>query len=189
MNIAFDLDGTLTDYVEFMVSKQHEFYEKTGIKYQIDFTYTEIGRFKSEEDFYKFWDIYTYEYIYSKLKPEYVEFLKKLIKDGNKVYIITARESFWMTNNDGFDMAKETRKSLDEQGLQSVELVCTFGKSKIPYLKNLNIDYIIEDKGFDTSDVPGCKLLLIDKLYNRSHVCQFRVEDIRDIRMILSEHR
>lgn len=186
MNIAFDLDNTLVDYEGFMINKQKEFEERTGIKYDIDLYYQEIARFKSEEDFAKFWDTYTIEYINTPLIPEMVEYMQSLIDRGHKVYIIQARLPFgWFSDNPNFDIGSATREQLDKQKIPYTDMVCTVGKPKTDYINKWNIDLMIEDKGFDVQMCNGCKLLLLDKPYNRNDVCNFRIDDEKDIEYFL----
>lgn len=47
MNIAFDLDNTLVDYSGFMIRKQKEFEERTGIKYNIVLQIIWVKRMKA----------------------------------------------------------------------------------------------------------------------------------------------
>ena len=123
MNIAFDLDNTLVDYTSFMIRKQKEFEERTGIRYYIDLYYQEIARFKSDKDFAKFWDMYTLEYIQQPLIPQMVECMQDLLNRGHKVYIISARLPFgWFSDNPNFDIDKATKEQLAKQYVHQVNL-------------------------------------------------------------------
>lgn len=182
MNIAFDLDNTLVDYSGFMIRKQKEFEERTGVKYNIDLYYQEIARFKSDNDFAKFWDMYTLEYIQQPLIPQMVECMQDLLNKGHKVYIISARLPFgWFSDNPNFDIDKATKEQLAKQGIKYTDAICTLGKPKTDYILKWNIDLMIEDQGFDVQMCNGCKLLLLDKPYNRKDKCDFRIDSARDI--------
>ena len=94
MNIGIDIDGVLTDIEKFMIDYGTKFCLEEGLEIDIkEIDYSEIKTFNwTQEQADKFWEKYFAGYVQYTLQREFASDIIKMLKnEGNKIYIITAR--------------------------------------------------------------------------------------------------
>lgn len=150
MRIGIDIDGVLTNLEQFIMDYITKYCVENNMDYQIG---------KSNYDYYKtfnitkeaemnFWKQYLEDYaIHEKPRPFSAEIIQKLKKDGNEIYIITAR---WLSNREdsvGNRMREIVKNWLDENKIVYDKLI--FSKAaqerKSEEIKEQKIDVMIED--------------------------------------------
>ena len=137
MKIGIDIDGVLTDI--------HRFYLDYGSKYSYEKKLQGIKNLNGYEIeevldgpkimYNNFWNKYLKYYRTKKYTREFAnEITKKLKKQGNEIYIITARRQ---------EDKKYTTKWLKENKICYNKVICT--KEKLKYCIDNGIDVMIED--------------------------------------------
>ena len=150
MRIGIDLDDTI-----FCTSEQYRKYQKD---YLMKHNISEIELWNNREHRINFIknNIDTI-FLDVKLKDGCIEVLKKLEKDGNEIYIITAR------NNDYCDdMYSFTKQCINNFKIPHTKLLLT-EKYKLKSCLNNNIDIMIDDSKYVYSELTGkIKTILFD---------------------------
>lgn len=135
MRIGIDIDGVLTDIEQWQLDYGSKFYYenyKKGIINYKGYETTDIFNVTSDYDD-KFWEKYFINYSINIEPRKFAsEVIKKLINDGNEIYIITARGSF---------LSHSSKVMLYEKNKKVV--IKWLKKNKIPYDK---IIFSPEDK-------------------------------------------
>lgn len=151
MRIGIDIDGVLTDIEQWQLDYGSKFYfEKYGKEIQNHEGYetTEIFKVDSKLDD-EFWAEYFKDYsINVDVRNLASEVIKKLKKDGNEIYIITARGSFLSYSAN--IMLFEENKKIVLEWLRKNEIeydkIIFSPEDKFSICLENNIDVMIEDK-------------------------------------------
>ena len=150
MIIGIDIDDTLTDIrdevgaeaLKYAKSLNKEIDEKKVVwdKNNNGSSFKERYNLNYDELLYFFRNIQ--EKITKKAKPreDVVEVLKKLRKDGHKIYIVTARDSEF--HNDPYELSKTW---LDKNNIEYDKLIVD-ARDKAKACKEQNVDLFIDDK-------------------------------------------
>jgi len=158
MIIGIDIDNTLTDIEEELNEAAFKYAKELGKK--VDFS-EDIGEdSKNNGNIYKEKFNFTYnelkyflkdiqEEIINKAKPRSytVEIIKDLRKKGNKIYIITARDSEF--HNDPYMLSKNW---LDKNDIEYDKLIVN-AREKAPICKKEKVDLFIDDSLNNCIDV------------------------------------
>lgn len=148
MNIGIDIDGVLTNLERFALDYGTKFNIEEGIKIEIHpEEYWEQEKFSwTEEQEEKFWNKYL-EYYVKELNPrEFAsEIIKKLQKEGHKIYIITARNESGLPLQHYGKMQEMTKQWLEKNNIQYEELIFTTDDKKIQHCLENNIEIMVED--------------------------------------------
>lgn len=181
-NIAFDIDGTITDYHGFVKSKVNEFTEKTGMSCSYFKNVYGGIVFNERGAENKFWEMYAEEYLSLPILPEARAAITALQKAHHRIYFISARTNTgWGRDYDtSFDISIRTLHWLADQGVFYDGMVCTLGACKVHWLELWNVDSMIEDWAFPTSSFPHCSMYQLDKAYNRNHNFGTRVRSLNE---------
>lgn len=143
MNIGIDIDGVLTDVVRYACDYGSKyFFEKYG-KLDINinaWSLKDMFNVTDEED-KKCWSTIVENYsINEPARPFASEIINKLKKEGNSIYIITAR---------GTDNIYNQKNNIVEEWLKYNKIYydkLIFSKEKLEICKKYNINIMIEDK-------------------------------------------
>ena len=115
MNIGIDVDGVLTDMEREMLDYGTKMCVEKGMPIEIDvIEYYETDTFHwNEEQANNFWNRYLVPYVVeSKARKYSKEIIKKLRNEGNKIYIITARDESGMPADHYGEMQQLTKEWL-----------------------------------------------------------------------------
>lgn len=147
MRIGIDIDGVITNVLEFEIDYASKYFYQQGnlniIKSKLDF---------SKEDFYidekssnEFWAKAIYDYVKVKPRNFASEVINKLKNDGNTIFIITNRAS----NLSYCDITPDKMKRiviqwLDDHSIYYDKLIFST-KDKLDFIVDNKIDIMIED--------------------------------------------
>lgn len=173
MNIGIDIDGVLTNIAEFALEKGLEFCKETGkgklIKISSYDTKEAFGW--DEETDNAFWKKYLF--LYATENPVIggaSENIKKLKKDGNNLYIITARGLAGpdVTNIEIRDKMRNIVKDwLSKNDIVYDEIIFTT-EDKSQAIKDKKIDVMIDDSPYNLKSLSKItKMICYDWPYNR----------------------
>ena len=178
MNIGIDIDGVLTNIKKFIIEKGLSYCNenKTGkLINPEEYESNKIFDWDEETDL-DFW--IKNIYIYAENNPPILgasENIKKLKKDGHKIYIITAR---WLagpvTDNENEQSMKSREKMrytvkewLRKNSIIYDEIIFS-GEDKSKFIKEKNIDIMIEDSPRNLKTLSKVtKMICYDWDYNR----------------------
>lgn len=179
-NIGFDIDGTLTDYHGFVKGKIQDFYHKTGIHLVYDASVYGGVSFPSNIIKGMFWNLYADEYFREPVLPKAKTVIQSLKRKGHKIYYISKRKSGdWNKDKDEhFNICTTTLQWVMRNDLPYDGVVCTLGRSKLPWIKTWNIQYMLDDYAFSAETVPECRIYQLDKPYNKTRFIGTRIPDI-----------
>ena len=142
MNIGFDIDGVLTDYlIECLTKYTYE----NNLPEMNNPTAYETRKYDDMENLFK---IYTENFVWEYAKhgkPRLFasEIIKKLKNDGHKIYIITSRRPTVYNTSNSKKMQKIIKKWLKKYKFCYDGLF--FEKDKTKKIKELKIDIMVED--------------------------------------------
>lgn len=144
MRIGIDIDGVLTNIEEFQLEKGKVFFNMLP-KNRKGYEIAEIFDVTEEEDDY-FWTTYLYKYaIEEKAREHASEVIEKLKKEGNEIYIITARYLTTHNTKLGKQMRNIVKNWLKENNIEYDEIIFA-PEDKLETCKKNKIDIMIEDK-------------------------------------------
>lgn len=198
MNIAFDIDGVLTDVGKFQkIYGEQFFYRKYGTRIINENGYSICEMFdctKKEE--YEFWRRYL---IYYSMKyPPRIgasEVLKKIVLDGNKIFIISSRIK--CADNDllGKLMKKIVLNWLKKNNIPYDKIFfCSINNSPIEKSMcclNNKIDFIVEDSIENINElIKVTNVICYKNKYNSSYIPDnvITVEGFSDMYQIINGH-
>ena len=149
-NIAFDVDGVMTNLAKFQLDTGRKYFGEDSVKDPTKYDVKDIFDVSKEER-EKYWLKYIWPYcITEEMRKNLSELPKKLKADGHKIYIITGRVH---TTEDGI-RGKLFRKMLlswlKKNGFEYDEIIYVnennSAEEKLNACKENNIDLMIEDK-------------------------------------------
>ncbi len=173
MRIGIDIDGVITNIEQFVINYMSKYCVENNIEYKIDTTHYDYCKtFNiSKEIELDFWKSYLEKYaIYEKARPFAAEMIEKLKKDGNEIYIITAR---WYTdrNDDIGNKMRETVKNwLYENKISYDKLIFSKGHNerKMQEIEENKIDLMIEDNPNNINEIANnIPVICYDAGYNK----------------------
>ena len=171
MNIGIDIDGVLTDIEKFMMDYGTKFCLEEGLEIDIkEIDYSEIKTFHwTQEQADKFWEKYLAGYVQYTLQREFASDIIKMLKDeGNKIYIITARNEYGLSTEYYGKMKQLTKEWLIKQDINYDEIIFTTDKEKIQKCIENNINVMIEDSPGNIQDISSkIKVIKFDCQYNK----------------------
>ena len=148
MNIGIDIDGVLIDFESFSTNYGSKMCIDEGWKLEIDIQqYWENKKYNwSKEQEEKFWNKYLAHYVENsevrKFAPEIIE---KLKKQGDNIYIITARNEDGLPKEKYGQMQDMTKKWLDKNNIKYDKIIFSSDNEKVNECIKNNIDIMIED--------------------------------------------
>ncbi len=181
-NIGFDIDGTLTDYHGFVKSKIQDFFKKTNILLHYDAANYGGVIFPSAAIKKLFWSLYADEYFSLPVLQDAKETILQLKRKGHKIYYISKRKSSdWNKDKEkNFNICTTTLQWVMRNDLPFDGVVCTFGHSKLPWIKTWNIQFMLEDYAFSANTIPECRIYQLDREYNKNNNFGTRIKDVKE---------
>ena len=183
MRIGIDIDDTISNTSSYLLEEAVRYDRKCknkGIKDNTKYDFCDFFNWEKQDkrDFFDY--ICEYELHDVPVKPHAKEVINKLKKEGNKIYIITRRDS-----NDFKDPYKDSKKWLSKQKIKYDKLIVS-SKDKGKACKELEVDLFIDDMPFNCERVleEEVKVLMFDSPYNKEETRFDRVaswEEIYDI--------
>lgn len=172
MNIGIDIDGVLTDLERMEIDYATKMSIEENWPIIINLTeYDETKTFNwTEEQAEKFWNKYLVEYV-SESRPRMfaTEIIEKLQQDGNKIYIITARNESGMPKEYYGKMQQLTKKWLETQNIKYEKLIFAANEEKLPQCLQNKIDVMIEDSPNNIKNISNkIKVIKFDCQYNKN---------------------
>lgn len=172
MNIGIDIDGVLTDIETFMIDYGTKFCLEEGLKIDIKkIDYSETITFNwTQEQADKFWERYFFGYVLNEPQRKFAsEVINKLREQGNKIYIITARNEYGLTKEYYGKMQELTKEWLIKQNITYDKLIFARDEEKILRCMENNIDVMIEDSPRNINDISRkVKVIKYDCKYNKN---------------------
>lgn len=147
MNIGIDIDGVLTDELNFIINYATKYFKNKDIKYRLhkDIYDSEKTFEVTEEQWKEFWKENILEYSKNiSIRPFAAEVISKLKKQNNKIIIITARYYTTYENENRDLMQNIVKEWLDKNNVLYDDII--FTENKVEACKRLKIDVMIEDK-------------------------------------------
>lgn len=148
MNIGIDIDGVLADLERYILDCGTKFNVEEGIKTKLKLNeYWESQKFGwTDEQEEKFWNRYLEKYVKEFPTRGYAsEVIQKLKDEGNKIYIITARNESGLPPESYGKMQEMTKKWLVENNINYDEIIFAKDNEKLEQCLKNNIDVMIED--------------------------------------------
>ena len=186
MNIGIDIDDTITETSEFLMTYVAEYFS-IDINYLIrnNICYNNLPKQYKEKEVEFGKSTFGRVLLDVKLKQNAKEIIDKLKKEGNKIIIITARDKTIYDDPFGF-----TLKQLKKLGIKYDKLVCSFDKRQVCI--NEDIDLFIDDCIDNLNKVEDSvnKVLLFNSQTNRGKNNNFtRVNSWKEIYEYISEYK
>lgn len=156
MNIGIDIDGVLTDLEKFIIDYGIKFCLEEGLKVNIKkIGYDERETFNwTQEQADMFWERYFTRYVLNEPQRMFAtEVINKLREQGNKIYIITARNEYGLSKEYYGKMQELTKKWLNKQNIVYDKLIFARDEEKILRCKENNIEVMIEDSPKNIKDI------------------------------------
>lgn len=171
MNIGIDIDGVLTDLERMALDYGTKMCVEEGIPIDIDLNkYYENERFKfTEEQEERFWNKYLVEYVAESSPRKFApEIINKLQEEGNKIYLITARDESGMPPEHYGKMQELTKQWLQKHNIEYEKLIFASNEEKIHKCVENNVDVMIEDCPGNIKDISKkIKVIKFDCQYNK----------------------
>ena len=148
MNIGIDIDGVLLDLERFAIDYGTKFCIEENLDIKINIQeYWEGLKFNwTEEQENKFWNKYIIKYFKQYQPREFAsEIIKKLKKEGNKIYIITARNEEGLPPEEYGKSQEITKTWLNENNIEYDKLIFTPDSEKLEQCLKNNVEIMIED--------------------------------------------
>ena len=171
MNIGVDIDGVLTDMEREVTDYATKMCVEEQLPIEVDVSkYYETDTFNwTQEQSDKFWNKYLVPYVVESNARKYAkEIIEKLRKDGNSIYIITARDESGMPTEYYGKMQQLTKEWLEKQGIQYDKIIFTKDKEKLQKCIENNVDIMIEDSPSNIQNIANkIKVIKFDCQYNK----------------------
>ena len=171
MNIGIDIDGVLTDLERMALDYGTKMCVEEGIPIDIDLNkYYENERFQfTEEQEERFWNKYLVEYVAESSPRKFApEIINKLQEEGNKIYLITARDESGMPPEHYGKMQELTKQWLQKHNIEYEKLIFASNEEKIHKCVENNVDVMIEDCPGNIKDISKkIKVIKFDCQYNK----------------------
>ena len=171
MNIGIDIDGVLTDMEREVTDYATKMCVEEGLPIKVDVSqYYETDSFNwTQEQSDRFWNKYLVPYVVESNARRYAkEIIKKLRQEGNKVYIITARDESGMPTEYYGKMQQLTKEWLKKYEIEYDKLIFAKDKEKLQRCIENNVDVMIEDSPRNIRNISSkVKVIKFDCQYNK----------------------
>ena len=170
MNIGIDIDGVLTNYEREQLDYGTKICIDEGWPIEIDVSkYHEREVFNwNQEQANKFWNKYIVKYfIGTPVRTFAPEVIEKLIQEGHKIILITARDDYGMPQEYYGQEQQITKDWLQKNNIKYDKLIFETEKLQ-PCIEN-NIDVMIEDSPENIQSLSSkIKVIKFDCQYNKN---------------------
>lgn len=171
MKIGIDIDGVLTNIERFQIDYGTKYAYENNISVDIDISKyysTDCFGFDEYND-NRFWNQYIFEYAENyEMRSFANEVIDKLKKDGNEIYIITARAYTYKDTAEGERMRAVVKNWLKKNNIYYDKIFFS-SEDKSKYCKENNIDVMIEDSPMNIAVLSSVvdKIICFDASYNK----------------------
>ena len=171
MNIGIDIDGVLTNLEREMTDFATKLCVEEGWPIEINLgEYLETKAFNwTEEQVEKFWNKYWIKYVTETKAKEFAsEVIEKLQQEGNKIYLITARDETGMPPEYYGKIQQLTKDWLKSQNIKYEELIFAKDKEKLQRCLENGVTVMIEDSPSNIQYISNkIKVIKFDCQYNK----------------------
>ena len=171
MNIGIDIDGVLTDLERKTIDYATKLCVEENWPININVNeYRDVKAFNwTEEQAEKFWNKYLVKYIIeSPVRTFAPEILAKLQEEGNKIYLITARNESGMQPKYHGKMQQLTKEWLEKQNIKYEKLIFAADEEKLQQCLENKVDVMIEDSPKNIKNISSkIKVIKFDCQYNK----------------------
>ena len=171
MNIGIDIDGVLTDLERMVIDFGTKMCVEENCPISINLSeYFETKKFNwTEEQAEKFWNKYLVKYVIESEQRAFAqEIIERLQKEGNKIYLITARDETGMPPEYYGQMQQLTKQWLNAQNIKYEKLIFAKNEEKLPQCLENKIDVMIEDSPDNIKNISSkIKVIKFDCQYNK----------------------
>ena len=171
MKIGIDIDGVLVDLERYVI----DYGTKISVEKQWPINlklneYWEVKKFFwTDEQEEEFWNEYLEDYVLNTRPREFAkEVINKLRNEGNKIYIITARNEEGLPPETYGRMQEFTKKWLQDNEIKYDEIIFTSDVEKLEQCLKNDIDIMIEDSPNNILNISSkIKVIKYDCQYNK----------------------
>lgn len=187
MNIAFDIDGTITNFEEFIlknrkyIEKKYQLNLNNAFGYDIDEMFqikqqlvekgiSELEAEKLETKIVnEFWNRYYIKYLMTSFRKNIGKITSQIKKDGNNITIITSRKKACEKSFIGKFVKYSTILSLKLNGVKYDKIIFQpTDEDKIQYILKNGIDIMIDDKPYIINSISNnVRCICMNSNYNR----------------------
>ncbi len=171
MNIGIDIDGVLTDLERMIIDFGTKMCIEENIPININLgEYYEVPKFGwTEEQAIKFWNKYLVKYVTESNPRAFApEIIEKLQQEGDKIYLITARNEYGMPPEYYGKMQQLTKEWLKKQNIKYEKLIFASDSEKLSQCLENKVDVMIEDSPSNMENISTkIKVIKFDCQYNK----------------------
>ena len=171
MNIGVDIDGVLTDLERMALDYGTKMCVEENIPINLNIErYWEIDKYnwtKEQEEL--FWKKNLVPYVVESTPRKFApQILQKLQEEGNKIFVITARNESGMPLEYEGKMQEFTKKWLTDNNIKYEKIIFTNDQDNLENCIENNIDIMIEDSPVNIENISQkIKVIRFDCQYNR----------------------
>lgn len=148
MNIGVDIDGVLTDLEKMVIDNGTQLCLEKNWPIKLNSIEYDVGKtFNwSQEQVDEFWLTYFIEYIQKSIPRVFSsEIINKLQQEGNKIYLITARDNYGIPQKYYGKIQELTKKWLKKNNIKYEKILFVKDDEKLQQCIKNNIKVMIED--------------------------------------------
>ena len=172
MKIGIDIDGVLVNLERYLI----DYGTKMSVEKQWTINlklneYLEVKKFSwTDEQEEEFWNKYLENYVLKTAPREFAkEVIDKLRKEGNKIYIITARNEEGLPPETYGRMQEFTIKWLQDNQIEYDEIIFASDTEKLEQCLKNDINIMIEDSPNNILNISSkIKVIKYDCQYNKN---------------------
>lgn len=175
MNIGIDIDDTLSNLYSLKKKVLFDYLKSKKLNTKLidknGYYLRDMYNWKDDAQFEEFWE-YSHNKIFedASVRKGAIKVINKLIKDGHKIYIVTARSSVRFSDPHGM-----SERWLNKKGIAFDKLIANRSDKENVCLEN-NIDIFIDDlwENLEKISNVGVKCLLLNNSQNKN----FKSDDV-----------
>lgn len=171
MNIGIDIDGVLTDYERGAINLGTKMCVEENWPININLNgYWDTQMFNwNDSQAKKFWGRYFIKYITESPVREFApEIISKLKQEGDKIYLITARNEEELEDKHYGTMKQLTKEWLELHNIKYEKLIFVEDKEKLPQCIENDVTVMIEDSPSNIKNISKqIKVIKFDCQYNK----------------------
>ena len=172
MNIGVDIDGVLTNLERMILDYGTKRCVDENLLIELDLSQYDLEKafnWTAEQE-EEFWNMYLVQYVKESEPRTFApQIIKRLQQQGDKIYIITARNDYGMPKEYLGKMQNLTKKWLKKHHIKYEKLIFAQDKEKLQQCFNNNIDVMIEDSPSNIQYMSEkMKVIKFDCQYNKN---------------------
>lgn len=171
MRIGIDIDGVLQNIDEFIFDYGSKYCYEHNIDFEIHESEYDESKLLgiSSEQAEKFWNEYLVKYVTEYRPREFAKEVIDILKENNKIYIITARNEYGLPKEEYGHMQELTKRWFEENEIYYDKLIFS-PENKVNICLENEIDVIVEDwdKNIKELSDAGINVICFDNPYNKN---------------------